>query len=201
MRHFRPCFLSRWLYPGALFRIRTSEKILCLTFDDGPNPGSTPELLDILDTMNVKAVFFCSGQAAKKYPMLVNEIKSRGHIVGNHCCSHPNGWKTSVKEYCEDAELASQFTSGTIFRPPYGRIRLMQYRYLKRSFRIVFWDIMSYDYDRSFGADRSLRVLNRKIRPGSIIVLHDSPGSTCKIFLKDFIERSVSRGYEFTLVF
>jgi peptidoglycan/xylan/chitin deacetylase (PgdA/CDA1 family) len=197
MRHFRPCFLSRWLYPGALFRIRTSEKILCLTFDDGPDPGSTPELLDILDTLNVRAVFFCSGQAAKKYPELVNEIKLRGHIVGNHCYSHPDGWKTPVKKYCENTGLASQFTSGTIFRPPYGRIRLRQYWYLKKSFRIIFWDIMSYDYDRSFGAERSLHLLNRKIRPGSIIVLHDTPDSACKIILLEFIKNSISKGYRF----
>jgi peptidoglycan/xylan/chitin deacetylase (PgdA/CDA1 family) len=197
MRHFRPCFLSRWLYPGALFRIRTSEKILCLTCDDGPDPGSTPELLHILDTMNVKAVFFCSGQAAKKYPELVNEIKRRGHIVGNHCYSHPNGWRTSIKKYCEDAKLASHFTSETIFRPPYGRIRLRQYWYLKKSFRIIFWDIMSYDYDRSFGADRSLGLLNKRVRPGSIIVLHDTPDSACNIFLLEFMKNSISKGYRF----
>jgi peptidoglycan/xylan/chitin deacetylase (PgdA/CDA1 family) len=200
MRHFRPCFLLHWLYPGALFRIRTSEKILSLTFDDGPDPGSTPALLDILDTMNIRALFFCSGRAAEKYPELVNEIKRREHIIGNHCYSHPDGWKIPVKKYCEDTEQASQFTSDTIFRPPYGRIRFSQYRYLKKSFRIVFWDIMSYDYDRSFGAERALRLLNRKIRPGSIVVLHDTSGSACNIFLLEFIKNSISKGYRFEVV-
>ncbi|MCX6333071.1 MAG: polysaccharide deacetylase family protein [Bacteroidia bacterium] len=199
MRLFRPFFPARWLFQEALFRMRSPEKTACLTFDDGPHPASTPELLDVLDTMNVKALFFCSGSQAEKYPELINEIKQKGHLIGNHGYSHLNGWKTSDKLYCEDIDIASQFTSDNLFRPPYGRLSISQYNHLKKIFKIVFWDIMSYDFDQGFGADRSLHLLNRKIRPGTIIVLHDTPDSTCKVFLKDFIERSVSKGYRFSL--
>ena len=199
VRIFRPFFPYVWLFPEALFRIGNSEKTVCLTFDDGPDPDSTPGLLDILDTMNVKAVFFCSGTASEKYPELVSEIKRRNHIVGNHGYNHLNGWRTSVKEYCENVERASTFTSGSIFRPPYGRIRINQYKRLKKSFRIVFWDIISYDYDIRFGAERSLGLLNKKLRPGSIIVLHDTPTSTCKYFLKEFIESAAGEGYQFCI--
>jgi peptidoglycan/xylan/chitin deacetylase (PgdA/CDA1 family) len=199
MHLFSPFILASWFYPGALFRIKTSEKILCLTFDDGPDPGSTPELLEILDAMKVKALFFCSGIAAEKYPEMVNDIKGRGHLVGNHSYSHLNGWETPPKTYYEDIYRASQFTSENLFRPPYGRLSISQYKLLSKSFRIVFWDIMSYDYDRNFGADRSLRLLNRNIRPGSVIVMHDTPRSTCRAFLKDFIETSISKGYRFEL--
>ena len=66
MRLFRPCFIAGWLYPEALFRVKTNEKILCLTFDDGPDPDSTPVLLDILDKYDVKAVFFCNGRCCRK---------------------------------------------------------------------------------------------------------------------------------------
>jgi peptidoglycan-N-acetylglucosamine deacetylase len=196
---FRPLFPAVWLFPEALFRIRNSKKTVCLTFDDGPDPESTPELLDILDTMNVKAIFFCSGIASEKYPELVSEIKQRGHIVGNHGYNHLNGWETSVREYCENVRRASEFTSDSIFRPPYGRIRIKQYRCLKKSYRIVLWDIMSYDHDIRFGAERSLGLLNKKLRSGSIIVLHDTPTSTCKYFLKKFIEAAAGKGYQFCI--
>jgi peptidoglycan/xylan/chitin deacetylase (PgdA/CDA1 family) len=97
MRLFRPCFIAGWLYPEAIFRIRTTEKLLCLTFDDGPDPGSTPQLLDILDKYNIKSLFFCDGRAAEKYPDLIKRMISRGHIIGNHGYSHLDGWRTSLK--------------------------------------------------------------------------------------------------------
>jgi peptidoglycan/xylan/chitin deacetylase (PgdA/CDA1 family) len=200
MRLFRPCFFTGWLYPGALFRLKRSEKILCLTFDDGPDPGSTPELLDILNKYNVKALFFCDGRAAEKYPELVRKMIINGHIIGNHGYCHLKGWTTSTKKYCDDINKASEFTSDKIFRPPYGRIRFCQFRRLRKKFRIVFWDLMPYDFDIRFGAERSLAVLNKKVRPGSIIVLHDTPRSTMKYFLKDFIEISIRKGYKYVVI-
>lgn len=199
MRLFRPCFFTGWLYPDALFSLKRSEKSLCLTFDDGPDPGSTPELLDILNNYNIKALFFCNGRAAEKYPELINQIIINGHIVGNHGYSHLNGWTTSTGKYCDDINKASEFTSDKLFRPPYGRIRYSQFRRLRRQFRIIFWDVMPYDFDKSFGAERSLGVLNKKLRPGSIIVLHDNPLSASKIFLNEFLELSKDRGYRFVL--
>jgi peptidoglycan/xylan/chitin deacetylase (PgdA/CDA1 family) len=200
MRLFRPCFFSGWLYPGALFRLKTSEKVLCLTFDDGPDPGSTPELLNILINYNIKAFFFCDGKAAEKYPELVRKIIINGHSIGNHGYNHLNGWKTSTGKYCNDIYCASQFTSDNLLRLPYGRIRFNQFRQLRKQFRIIFWDVMPYDFDKSFSSEKSLAVLNKKIRPGSIIVLHDTQYSTWKYFLKDFIEISISKGYKFAEV-
>ena len=197
MRLFRLCFFQRILYPNAIFRIKTSEKILFLTFDDGPDPESTPEVLDILNNYNVRAIFFCNGEAAEKYPDLVEKIKETGHLIGNHGYNHLNGWKTSIDKYCDDINRASQFTSGNLFRPPYGRLTINQYRMLRKSFRIILWDIMCYDFDWSFGAERSLHILNNKLRSGSIIVLHDTSSSTCNAFLNEFIEMSISEGYRF----
>jgi peptidoglycan-N-acetylglucosamine deacetylase len=199
MRLFRPFVAARWLFPEAFFRIKSPGKTACLTFDDGPHPGSTLQLLGILDSENVRAVFFCNGEAAEKYPELIDEIRKRGHVVGNHGYYHLCGWKTSTKRYCDNTGKASEFTSSTLFRPPYGRIRLNQYRRLKKQFRIFFWDIMSFDFDIGFGADRSLQVLNKKLRPGSIIVLHDTPDSTCRTFLQGFIKIAISKGYRFCI--
>jgi peptidoglycan/xylan/chitin deacetylase (PgdA/CDA1 family) len=200
MRLFRPWFFHRILYPDAVFRIKTSEKILFLTFDDGPDPESTPEVLHILNNNKVRAIFFCNSEAAEKYPDLVEKIKETGHLVGNHGYDHLNGWKTSTDKYCDDINRASHFTSGNLFRPPYGRLTINQYKRLRKSFRIIFWDIMCYDFDRNFSAEKSLHILNRKLRSGSIIVLHDTTSSTCNAFLNDFIKMSISNGYRFGVI-
>lgn len=201
MRFYRPPALARWLFPEAVFRIKTDEKRLCLTFDDGPHPDSTPQLLDILDSAGIKALFFCSGKAAEDFPELMNEIITRGHSVGNHGYLHLNGWITPLKRYCEDTDKASTVTSTVLFRPPYGRIGLRQYTRLKQKYRIIFWDLMVYDFDRSLGAERSLAMLNKRIRNGSIIVLHDTPDSTSRTFLKDFLEGSLAKGFIFNTIF
>ncbi|HOF21076.1 MAG TPA: polysaccharide deacetylase family protein [Bacteroidales bacterium] len=197
MRFFTIPSLAARIYPEALFRIRTREKILCLTFDDGPDPESTPELLEILERHNVRSIFFCDGRAAETYPGLVGMIRDRGHIVGNHGYNHLNGWSTSAGEYCRDVKRASGFTSASLFRPPYGLLRYNQYLRLKTSFRIVFWDVMPYDFDREFPPARSLEILNRRIRPGSVIVLHDRQDSTSVLFLDEFLETSAGKGWEF----
>jgi peptidoglycan-N-acetylglucosamine deacetylase len=197
MRLFRPGIAGRWLYPGAIFRIRTEEKVLYLTFDDGPDPVSTRPLLEILEKNNVRCVFFCDGRAAEKNPELIALIKSKGHIIGNHGYSHPNGWRTKISKYLADAEKAEQFTSSTLFRPPYGRIGPLQFMRLKKKFRIVFWDIMSYDFDKSFGAERSIKIITENIRPGSVIALHDTSSSTANTFIGELITLALRKGYRF----
>ena len=90
MRLFRPGFLAGCLYPEAIFRIKTTDKILFLTFDDGPDPDSTPRLLDILKKNDIKALFFCNGGAAEKYSYLMDRIRNEGHLTGNHGYNHYN---------------------------------------------------------------------------------------------------------------
>jgi len=198
MRFYRLPFIAGWLYPQAIFRLKTTENILCLTFDDGPDPESTPGLLDILERHKIRAVFFCNGKAAETYPCLVERIKESGHLIGNHGYNHLNGWATSARDYYNDIINASRFTSGKLFRPPYGLMRLSQYHRLRKSFRIMFWDVMPYDFDINTGARRSLEILNQKKRPGSIIVLHDRQGSSSLIFLDEFLDKSVGDGYKFS---
>lgn len=199
MRIFRPGVIIRRLYPDSLFRTGSDEKVLCLTFDDGPDPVSTPLLLQLLSRRNIQAIFFCTGSTAERYPDLAGLIRSGGHVTGNHGYRHLDGWKTSTEDYIENVIRAVPFTSGRLFRPPYGRLTPGQYRRLKESFRIVFWDIMPFDFDRRFGSSNSLKILMRMIRPGSIIVLHDKPDSTLLLFLEEFIDRAAEAGYSFVL--
>lgn len=199
MRLFRPWFIDSCVLPAACFRIKTGEKVLCLTFDDGPENGSTLALLDVLERYNIKAIFFCNGSSAKKYPELILRIKSGGHIIGNHGFNHLDGFKTSTKRYIENVMAADQLTSNKLFRPPYGRLLPVQYRRVSGSYKIMMWDLMAYDFDRSFGKEKSLSVLKRKIREGSIIVFHDKQYSTVHEFLEEFILFCFSQGYRFEL--
>ena len=199
MRFFRPWFFCVQLYPEAVFRIKTIEKILCLTFDDGPDPLSTVTLLEILDKFSIKALFFCDGRKAFKYRELISLIKSAGHIIGNHGYNHPDGLFTSGKKYLEDIKLADSLTSDKLFRPPYGRMRRGQYLKIRTDYRIIMWDLMPYDFDKKFGSERSLEILKKKIRPGSVIVLHDTSAGTTLEFIEDFISYSITAGYRFDL--
>jgi peptidoglycan/xylan/chitin deacetylase (PgdA/CDA1 family) len=200
MRLFRPCFIAGWLYPEAIFRIRTDEKLLCLTFDDGPDPASTPELLELLNRFNIKGIFFCDGRAAEKYPELVELIKSRGHMTGNHGFLHPDGWRTPTKKYIQDVSRACGSPNSTLLRPPFGRMKPGQYRILKKKYKIVLWDIMPYDFDRNFSSEKSLNVLKKMMRPGSIIVLHDKPSSDANMIVAEFVPYAVNMGYRFEMI-
>jgi peptidoglycan-N-acetylglucosamine deacetylase len=197
MRFFTPCFIAGWLYPDAIFRIRTTEKLLCLTFDDGPDPGSTPRLLEILDKNDIKALFFCLGSAAEKYPGLMDQIKARGHLIGNHGYNHLSGLKTPLKKFVADVTNAAKYTSEGLFRPPYGRLRFAQYRNLVKTYKIIFWDLMPYDFDNSFSCENALRILKNRIRPGSIIVLHDTAHSVANTIIDEFLTFSLNSGYRF----
>jgi peptidoglycan/xylan/chitin deacetylase (PgdA/CDA1 family) len=200
MRLFRPGILAGCLYREALFRVKTTEKVLFLTFDDGPDPVSTPQLLHILKEHGIKALFFCIGDRAVEHPELMNQIVGEGHLSGNHGYSHLDGWKTNSDRYIEDIKRASDITSDKIFRPPYGRLSFKQKKNLLNSYKIVFWDLMAYDFDISFGWQNSLKILKNKIRPGSIIVLHDSSSSSAIIILEEFIKYALSKGYRFEMI-
>jgi peptidoglycan-N-acetylglucosamine deacetylase len=200
MRLFRPGFLAGCLYPEAIFRIKTTDKILFLTFDDGPDPDSTPRLLDILKKYDIKALFFCNGAAAEKYKYLMDRIRNEGHLTGNHGYNHYNGWRTGYMKYINDVARASYSTSDSIFRPPYGRLSHKQYKKLQESYKLIFWDLMAYDFDSTFGKDRSLRILKEKVRPGSIIVLHDTVSSCANTIIEEFIIFANREGYRFELI-
>jgi peptidoglycan/xylan/chitin deacetylase (PgdA/CDA1 family) len=199
IRLYRPLFISRWLYRRALFRLKTRERILCLTFDDGPSAGSTERILEILGKSGIKAVFFCTGKQAASNPELMSLIHSGGHVIGNHGYDHVSGFSSTQEDYLKNCFDAFPLTSDKIFRPPYGRMKPGQYRKLSERFTIILWDLMAYDFDSSFGAERSLAVLKKNIRPGSIIVLHDKPDSTVHDFLEEFINYCLKEGYRFVL--
>jgi peptidoglycan/xylan/chitin deacetylase (PgdA/CDA1 family) len=197
IRKFGRPFPAEIIYPDAIFRITGTGKKLYLTFDDGPDPASTPQILDILHSYDVTATFFCTGSKVLSSPGLLGRIASGGHAIGNHGFSHLNGLKTPVRTYCADVLKGRDVTSSNLFRPPYGRLRVRQYRILERTMRIVFWNIMPYDFDKNLPPETSYGVLSHMARPGSVIVLHDKPDSHALVYLDRFIRSSLEKGYTF----
>lgn len=199
MRLYRPGMLFSRLYPEAICRLSADRRELCLTFDDGPDPSSTPRLLDLLSRNNIRAVFFCSGKKAEENPGLMESIKSGGHLAGNHGYEHLDGFRTSAGKYRKNADNAAPFTSYNLFRPPFGRLTPLQYRSLKEVYRIMLWDIMPYDFNDGSSGRKPLGILRKMIRSGSVIVLHDTPVSTAKDFLNEFAGYCAGEGYSFVL--
>ncbi len=187
----------RLLFPLAVTKIESPEKLLCLTFDDGPHPGSTPIIAKILGKYNVKAIFFCTGEKAVENPSLISMLVSEGHIIGNHSFNHPDGFIATTKKYVENVRSANKLTSDSIFRPPFGRMRLSQYRILSKLYRIVLWDVIVYDYKIGVSGEKILSGLQKKVRSGSIIALHDKPESIEKNFLEEFIKVYIDKGFSF----
>ena len=200
IRLYRPPSLFRMAFREVLFRVRTRNKVLFLTFDDGPDPESTPLILEILEGHDVKAAFFCNGERAEKYPELVALIGAMGHLTGNHGYRHMSGWGTTTALYVENASGVTNSLSTTFFRPPYGHITPGQYNILKKKLDIVFWDILGYDFDGDFPPDRCREAILKRIRPGSVIVLHDKKASSAPAFLGRFLEKAAEEGYRFGLL-
>ena len=177
--HRTPFFLPL-IYPSLTWRIPADQNDLYLTFDDGPVPGPTEFVLEVLAKKSVKATFFCIGDNIRKYPEVLASITAGGHTVGNHTVNHLNGWRTPAREYvqnvrdfdaiAQDAGLAAETR---LFRPPYGRISRKQIRLLSE-YHVIMWDALSQDYNGHMSPESCLRHTVRATRPGSIIVFHDS---------------------------
>ena len=138
--------LTKYLFPSLVWKKNTDQKKIWITFDDGPNEKVTPYLINVLEKFDIKATFFIIGNQAKKYPELVKLIINNGHKIGNHSFSHLNGFSTNNNKYLEDVEQAKKYIDSDIFRPPYGKITPFQIKNLKKDFKIIMWDIMSWDF-------------------------------------------------------
>ncbi|MFZ2285496.1 MAG: polysaccharide deacetylase family protein [Bacteroidales bacterium] len=197
IRNFGRPFPAGVIYPEAIYRIEGPGRRLFLTFDDGPDPVSTPLILDILRAHDVHATFFCTGSKVLAFAGLFARIAAGGHTTGNHGFGHLNGLKTTVRAYCSDIFRGRDITCSNLFRPPYGRLRVRQYRILERSMRIVFWDIMPYDFDKRISPESSCKILKQRLRPGSVIVLHDTATGSAPLFLDRFLDHALEEGWSF----
>lgn len=205
MKYFvkTPWWLKK-LYPQRLWSVDTKEKIIYLTFDDGPHPVATPFVLDELKKHSAKASFFCIGKNVIEHPLIYKRVLAEEHVVGNHTQNHLNGWKTGNDEYFKDILEAAKHIHSTFFRPPYGRIRSTQATHLKKLLKnehstIVMWDVLSGDFDESINNERCLKNVIQNAGPGSIIVFHDSEKAFAKLqfVLPQVLQFFTEKGYVF----
>ena len=194
----QPAKFLRWLYPHALWRMNPSERVVYLTFDDGPIPEATPFILDQLDQFGVKATFFMVADNVRKYPELYKEIVNRGHQVGNHTYHHMGSFNHWTLTYAVDVTEANGLIHAKYFRPPHGWLRHTVYWWVKLHYRVVMWDLVTRDYSKWLNADDVFNNIKKYTRNGSIITFHDSLKSIDK--LKTALPRSLQwlkeQGYE-----
>ena len=159
---------------NVVWRINPAKKVIYLTFDDGPNSRVTPLVLDILDRFEVKATFFCVGENVSRFPDVFDEVKRRGHTVGNHTFNHLKGFEYSTDDYVRNVKKASEFIDSRLFRPPHGQIKPSQIKALKDDYLIIMWDFITYDYDKRIEPENIIAEVKKRSRNGSIVVFHDS---------------------------
>jgi peptidoglycan/xylan/chitin deacetylase (PgdA/CDA1 family) len=198
------------LFPKFVWNINTKKKELYLTFDDGPTPEITDWVLQTLQEYNAKATFFCIGKNIQSHPDIFQSILKQGHSVGNHTYNHLKGWKTKTKDYIDDVERTQNLMNskienhrssfGNLFRPPYGKFKSKQSKVLQElGYKIVLWDVLSYDWDKSISEKACLENIIPKAREGSIIVFHDSlkASRNLKYVLPKVLNYYSKKGFDF----
>lgn len=187
------------LLPSALtWRVSTEEKAVFLTFDDGPDPGLTPRILDILDQYQARATFFCVGENVARYPEIYRQISLRGHATGNHTHRHLKGIKTSTTDYLDDIREAALHIDSRLFRPPYGLITPDQARKLTKHYSVIMWSALTRDFDPRITPEQCLVKATRGVSPGAIIVFHDNLKASEKVLfaLPALLEYLKKEGWE-----
>ncbi|MFK8045665.1 MAG: polysaccharide deacetylase family protein [Crocinitomicaceae bacterium] len=164
------------LYPGSIWGFfRPKQKVLYLTFDDGPSLESTNWILNQLEQYNAKATFFCLGNQVKQLPELYSKLIQKGNKIGNHSMSHPRGLRTKTKAFVYDVLEAQKLINSKLFRAPYGSLKFSQHKALKKlGFTTVFWSYVTYDFAIDINIPLIISKMKKKVKSGDIIVFHDS---------------------------
>ena len=210
MNFFRTPFLLPAFFPRLTWRKETPSKELYLTFDDGPVPGPTEVVLEILKKSGTMATFFCIGDNIRKYPEIFRKVDAANHGVGNHTHNHLSGWGTKKESYLANIKLCEEqirfdrlldkdnHTHRPLFRPPYGRITNGQINSLT-DFEIIMWDVLTHDYAKVLSPERCLTGSISATRAGSIIVFHDSlkAEKNMSYALPRFVDHFSNLGYTF----
>jgi len=195
---------------GIVHRVQTEEKVVALTFDDGPHPKFTPALLRVLDKYKVKATFFMIGQKMEAYPNIVKGVSDRGHVIANHTYTHPHNIELDTEsqitrelEMCERVIERMTGKRAHLFRPPLGLVDGTVLTIAEeQGYRTILWSVCADHHDAPTPELMAQRVIKR-VRPGGIILAHDGRFGTR---WKDvaaapiIIEALTKEGYRFVTV-
>ncbi len=190
-------------YCRVICSAETDEKVIALTFDDGPHKINTPLILDILAGNNVKAVFFCVGDRVKAHPDVVRRIDREGHIIGNHSATHHfffdlSGKKRMMRELEENDEIIGNLIKRKVklFRPPYGVTNpALAAVAAIRDYSVIGWSLKSKDTVIK-NEDVLLQRLEKRLKKGDLILFHDTMDITARV-LERFILFAKGQGYRF----
>ena len=203
------------VFPKFIYKVKTKEKLIALTLDDGPHPEFTTELLDIFKEKGIKATFFVTGSNIEKHKNIVKRMITEGHELGNHSYSHKNlifKKKSMIREEIEKTDniLRELGVKGEIhFRPPFGRLLFAASAVLASlNKKVIMWNVPTKDFKEN-DPNVILKRIYKRIKPGSIIVLHDSgierPGKRIDrratiLTVKKLLDELLKKGYKFRTV-
>jgi peptidoglycan/xylan/chitin deacetylase (PgdA/CDA1 family) len=196
-------FWLRLIYRSCIWRKSTEDRVLYLSFDDGPHPEATPFVLEQLANYNAKASFFCIGKNVQLYPDIYAALIEAKHTVGNHTQNHMNGWNNKTANYIDDIQQATKLIRSNLFRPPYGRISFAQIKALRSDPSlpqdIIMWDVLSGDFDTTITGEQCAQNVIEYAGPGSIIVFHDSAKAMdrLRVALPKVLSHFSNLGYQF----
>lgn len=200
MFRYNTPLILRYLFPQLTWKIKVSEKVIYLTFDDGPHPQITPWVLQVLEKYQARATFFCVGDNARKFPQILQQVLAGGHRIGNHTHNHLNGWKSGNAVYLRNVAECDTYTHTPLFRPPYGKISPVQaYRLRKKNFDVVMWSILSRDYEKDLDIPGAAAAMEKHTTKGSIVLFHDSEKAeqNLRALLPGFLAFFAAKGFRF----
>jgi peptidoglycan/xylan/chitin deacetylase (PgdA/CDA1 family) len=205
---YQPLWVARALgalFPHIVWRVNTTAPLVALTFDDGPAPDHTPQVLEILAKHRARATFFMVGDRAEAYPDLVAEVRGAGHEIGNHYYTIRSTWRISDDEFLADlrrAEEALELRHPKLFRPPGGTARRSQLRLAAAEGYLCVLG-SAYPYDPSHPPAAYIRwLVSKNLAPGVIVVLHDGIADPSRSIaaLDDILRAGERKGLQFVTV-
>ncbi|WP_290700317.1 polysaccharide deacetylase family protein [Lacinutrix sp.] len=207
-----PSFIKR-IFPNYVWDFSSKDKILYLTFDDGPTPEITHWTLNTLKKHNAKATFFCIGNNVAKHPDIFNAILNEGHSIGNHTQDHLKGWKNSTKKFLENVvkadaiinkELKTSSQKVSLFRPPFGQLKKSQGKaIIQLGYKIIMWSVVPFDWEQKISKEQCLKnVISKASIKNNIIVFHDSVKASRNMMyaLPKVLEHFSKKGYAFEAI-
>ena len=207
-----PQFIKR-IFPNYVWDFSSNDKVLYLTFDDGPTPEITQWTLNTLKQYNAKATFFCIGNNVAKYPEIFHTVLNEGHSIGNHTQDHVKGWKTSTNNYLENVikadtiinnELVNSKFKLRLFRPPFGQLKNSQGKEIQKlGYKVIMWSVIAFDWEQEIPEAQCLKnVISKASNKNNIIVFHDSikASKNLKYALPKVLEHFSKKGYIFKAI-
>ena len=196
--------MPTWARGATVHHGYTKEKVVALTFDDGPFPTYTRQVLDILKKNDIRATFFMIGSMVKAYPKIALEVRDAGHVIANHSWSHPSRPKAPVGEVDKTtAILKSVMGEGVmapLFRPPYGILKNgMAAAASQEKMGVMIWSSAGTDWSKKSTPGSITSMVLRDVAPGGIVLLHDGGGNRSSTVraLPVIISTLRGKGYRF----